>query len=433
MTPPRTIVEKIWTDHVVTQDPGAPGSAPSTSISSTRSRAAGLLGLRARGIVSAGRTSRATADHSIPTTPRNLPILDEMAAAQARQLETNCAELGPPRHRMRIQRRNPAAASQAIPVDHSTGCAPWQDAGTPRRKGGEGFQPGIVAVRSRRADRRGQIGRRHRRRRRSPLPRAPQGPEPAIGGAISRTAPSCAPVPSDNDNDLRLADRIIGRWCCSRPSPLPRRERCAATHTGWPGATCMRGGTSLSTGEAATASNGASIRADHPIGEAIDIDVLFVCAGGNPARFENRAAYRWLRTLAHKGVAIGGVSGGAYLLARAGLLDGYRATIHWEHLPAFSEEFPHLAMERSLFVIDRDRLTCAGGIAALDLIRCRGAAPRTRRNSSRAGGPARRPSRRGSAGCAASSGWSGRLWPRSGAAGGHRCLARAAPRRLAGS
>ena len=121
-------------------------------------------------------------------------------------------------------------------------------------------------------------------------------------------------------------------------------------------------------GEAATASNGASIRADHPIGEAIDIDVLFVCAGGNPARFENRAAYRWLRTLAHKGVAIGGVSGGAYLLARAGLLDGYRATIHWEHLPAFSEEFPHLAMERSLFVIDRDRLTCAGGIAALDLM-----------------------------------------------------------------
>ena len=93
-------------------------------------------------------------------------------------------------------------------------------------------------------------------------------------------------------------------------------------------------------GEAATASNGASIRADHPIGEAIDIDVLFVCAGGNPARFENRAAYRWLRTLAHNGVAIGGVSGGAYLLARAGLLDGYRATIHWEHLPAFSEEFP---------------------------------------------------------------------------------------------
>jgi len=121
-------------------------------------------------------------------------------------------------------------------------------------------------------------------------------------------------------------------------------------------------------GKAATASNGASIHADHRVGETIDLDAIFVCAGGNPARFSNRAAYRWLRALARSGVAIGGVSGGAYVLARAGLLDGYRATIHWEHLPAFSEEFPDLAIERSLFVIDRDRLTCAGGIAALDLM-----------------------------------------------------------------
>lgn len=121
-------------------------------------------------------------------------------------------------------------------------------------------------------------------------------------------------------------------------------------------------------GETATASNGASIRADHRIGDKIDLDALFVCAGGNPALFSDRAVYRWLRTLARSGVSIGGVSGGAYILARAGLLDGYRATIHWEHLPAFSEEFPHLTIERSLFVIDRDRLTCAGGVAALDLM-----------------------------------------------------------------
>jgi transcriptional regulator GlxA family with amidase domain len=121
-------------------------------------------------------------------------------------------------------------------------------------------------------------------------------------------------------------------------------------------------------GEAAAASNGASIRADHRIGERIDLDLLFVCAGGNPALFADPATYRWLRRLARAGVAIGGVSGGAYVLARAGLLDGYRATIHWEHLPAFSEEFPQLALERSLYVIDRDRLTCAGGVAALDLM-----------------------------------------------------------------
>jgi transcriptional regulator GlxA family with amidase domain len=121
-------------------------------------------------------------------------------------------------------------------------------------------------------------------------------------------------------------------------------------------------------GEAATATNGASIRADHRVGDKIALDALFVCAGGNPALFSSPVVYRWLRGLTRNGTAIGGVSGGAYVLARAGLLDGYRATIHWEHLPAFSEEFPHLSIERSLFVIDRDRLTCAGGVAALDLM-----------------------------------------------------------------
>jgi transcriptional regulator GlxA family with amidase domain len=121
-------------------------------------------------------------------------------------------------------------------------------------------------------------------------------------------------------------------------------------------------------GEPTAASNGATINADHKVGEKIDLDMLFVCAAGNPAAFSNAAVCRWLRNMARSGARIGGVSGGAYLLARAGLLDGYRATIHWEHLPAFAEDFPHLSVERSLFVIDRDRLTCAGGIAALDLM-----------------------------------------------------------------
>jgi transcriptional regulator GlxA family with amidase domain len=67
-------------------------------------------------------------------------------------------------------------------------------------------------------------------------------------------------------------------------------------------------------------------------------------------------------------VRLGGVSGGPYALARAGLLNGRRCTIHWEHFPAFVEEFPHLNATRSLFVIDRDRLTCSGGTSALDMM-----------------------------------------------------------------
>ncbi len=100
MTQPRTIVSKIWDDHVVTQDPGAPAVlAVDLHLIHEVTSPQAFSGLRARGLTvrHPGQTV-ATADHSIPTTPRDLPILDEMAAAQVRQLETNCAEFGIPLH-----------------------------------------------------------------------------------------------------------------------------------------------------------------------------------------------------------------------------------------------------------------------------------------------------------------------------------------------
>ncbi|MGE5722229.1 MAG: GlxA family transcriptional regulator [Sphingomonadales bacterium] len=118
---------------------------------------------------------------------------------------------------------------------------------------------------------------------------------------------------------------------------------------------------------AATASNGAELRADADVGDALDVDFLFVFAAGNPSRFDDPATLAWLRWLAAKGVRIGGISGGPYVLAHAGLLDGYRCTIHWEHRPAFAEAFPMLRVQQSLYVVDRERLTCAGGTAGLDL------------------------------------------------------------------
>jgi len=100
MTQPRTIVSKIWDDHVVTQDPGAPAVlAVDLHLIHEVTSPQAFSGLRARGLsVRHPGQTVATADHSIPTTPRDLPILDEMAAAQVRQLETNCAEFGIPLH-----------------------------------------------------------------------------------------------------------------------------------------------------------------------------------------------------------------------------------------------------------------------------------------------------------------------------------------------
>jgi len=115
------------------------------------------------------------------------------------------------------------------------------------------------------------------------------------------------------------------------------------------------------------ASNGLTSLADHVIPEVSPLDRIFVFAAGDPAAYKDERCFGWLRQQARQGVPIAGVSGGPYLLARAGLMHGYRMTIHWEHASAFREEYPDLALDPGLFVIDRDRMTCAGGTAGLDL------------------------------------------------------------------
>lgn len=117
----------------------------------------------------------------------------------------------------------------------------------------------------------------------------------------------------------------------------------------------------------AHASNGAAIVADGQIEDAAACDMAFVIAGGDPAAFADRSTFAELRRLAAGQILLGGVSGGPFLLARAGLLGGHRCTIHWEHAPALREAFPELLLEEALYVIDRRRMTCAGGTAALDL------------------------------------------------------------------
>ncbi|MBV9565354.1 MAG: GlxA family transcriptional regulator [Bradyrhizobium sp.] len=121
-------------------------------------------------------------------------------------------------------------------------------------------------------------------------------------------------------------------------------------------------------GSEIAASNGVRIQADAGIADAGRLDALIVCAGGNPQSFDHEPTFAFLRKAARHGVRLGGVSAGPYLLAKAGLLDGYRCTVHWEHIPAFTETFPFLRLSHSLFEIDRDRFTCAGGIAALDMM-----------------------------------------------------------------
>jgi transcriptional regulator GlxA family with amidase domain len=76
----------------------------------------------------------------------------------------------------------------------------------------------------------------------------------------------------------------------------------------------------------------------------------------------------YLRHSAGDGVLLVGLCTGSFALAELGLLDGYRCAVSWFHIHAFRERFPHIdCSAETLFVTDRDRATCSGGVGAADL------------------------------------------------------------------
>lgn len=100
----------------------------------------------------------------------------------------------------------------------------------------------------------------------------------------------------------------------------------------------------------------------------LDFDVVFVVAGGDPFALRSPKLAAWLAALDKRGVPLGGISGGAGVLVKAGLLDGRRFTLHWHHFDTLKDKHPTALAERRLFVLDRDRYTCAGGTAPLDMM-----------------------------------------------------------------
>src|SRR5213078_4123882 len=106
-TGPRTLFEKIWDEHVVAEEPGAPSVlAVDLHLVHEVTSPQAFTGLRQRGLkVRHPERTVATADHSVPTHPRSLPILDQLAAAQVDQLTANCREFGIPLHQIGSRRQ----------------------------------------------------------------------------------------------------------------------------------------------------------------------------------------------------------------------------------------------------------------------------------------------------------------------------------------
>tara|TARA_A100000164_G_C21887843_1_gene763719 strand:- start:315 stop:1292 length:978 start_codon:yes stop_codon:yes gene_type:complete len=117
-----------------------------------------------------------------------------------------------------------------------------------------------------------------------------------------------------------------------------------------------------------TSSSGIEVIVDRPPANPDDLNMLVVCGGYNIGSHCDKNSINALRVYAKKKIPIAGICTGSYVLAAAGLLDGYRCTIHWENLSAMREQFPQLEISSRLFVIDRDRYTCSGGISSIDLM-----------------------------------------------------------------
>jgi AraC family carnitine catabolism transcriptional activator len=121
-------------------------------------------------------------------------------------------------------------------------------------------------------------------------------------------------------------------------------------------------------GRPVRAGNGMAVPVEAAMADIAWFPALFICAGNHPMQYATKRVLSWLRRLARHGAVLGAIDTGVFALAAAGLLEGYKATLHWEALAMFRDRYPGIAVSEQLYVIDRDRITCAGGNAALDLM-----------------------------------------------------------------
>ncbi len=121
-------------------------------------------------------------------------------------------------------------------------------------------------------------------------------------------------------------------------------------------------------GQPVACSNGVPIMVDGAFGGTQPDGIVLVCSGVEPEDQVSAALGDWLRALWRRGRIVGGLCTGAYALARAGILKDRRFTLHWENLAGFTETYPDLHAARQVFCIDERIVTCAGGVAAADLM-----------------------------------------------------------------
>ena len=121
-------------------------------------------------------------------------------------------------------------------------------------------------------------------------------------------------------------------------------------------------------GDVVSCSAGTTFKLDSDLIELGRDDVILLCGGVDVQMSTTKKVLNWLRREARKGLRIAGLCTGAYTMAKAGLLDGKKATIHWENADSFAEEFDEVELTKSVFLLEGNRMTTAGGTSSIDLM-----------------------------------------------------------------
>jgi len=99
-----------------------------------------------------------------------------------------------------------------------------------------------------------------------------------------------------------------------------------------------------------------------------NLDRIFVCGGYNVEVASRRTTVECIKKFARDGVPLGALCTGAYALAKAGVIDGYRCSVSWVNLASIREKFPRIQFTDEIFTLDRGLMTCASGTASIDLM-----------------------------------------------------------------
>lgn len=108
-----------------------------------------------------------------------------------------------------------------------------------------------------------------------------------------------------------------------------------------------------------------------PTGSLQDVPLdgnVIVVGGADILAASSKSLVKWLRHASVRAPLIGGLCTATRILAEAGLLDGHKATIHWEMAESLRETFRDVYVTENLFEIDHNRLTCAGETACTDMM-----------------------------------------------------------------